>query len=756
MSAERGEQQGAIEARKWLLGGRVQGVGFRPFVYRTAQRHHMQGWVRNLAGQVEVLASGSAHDLTCFGTALLTEAPSFAEPRVVSIETIEPLGYVGFTILQSRAGAPGQLELPQDRAVCPDCLAELRDPTNRRYRYPFLSCTQCGPRYTLIRSLPYDRLNTTQLAFPLCPSCEAEYTDPLDRRFHAETTACPDCGPRIEFRAGITVCFAEAALQATLAALRGGRIVAVKGIGGYHLMCDAANVDAVARLRERKHRPDKPLAVMFPDEAAVARAATLDEAAAVALRDPACPIVLLPRRGDGTIAEAVAPGCRDIGVMLPYSPLHHLLLDDFGAPLVATSGNISGEPVLIDNAEVERRLSGIADAFLHHDRPIARPADDPVLRPIAGRLCPIRLGRGTAPLELSLPRALPRPVLALGGQGKNTVALGWDRRAVISPHLGDMDTPRSVALLRQVATELQELHGVRAQAIACDAHPGYSTTRLAREFGLPVIRVPHHRAHAAALTADAGVGPAHDAAEPWLVFTWDGAGFGEDRTIWGGEALLGRPGDWRRVATLRSFALPGGERAAREPWRSALAVTWEIGAHWAATGRDTNLLRHAWERGVNCPRTSSAGRLFDAAAALLGMVDTASHEAHAPMRLEAACTTRATPVTLPLERRDDGAWIADWAPLIEHLTTATSSVDERAAVFHVSLASCVRDQAVVVRNEHGAIRVGLTGGVFQNRVLTEYALDLLHDAGFTVHVPDCLPCNDAAISFGQLVEAACR
>lgn len=550
------------------------------------------------------------------------------------------------------------------------------------------------------------------------------------------------------------------ALQATLAALRAGGVVAVKGIGGYHLMCDATNADAVARLRERKHRPHKPLAVMFPDEAAITRATILGPAAADMLRGPACPILLLPWRGDTVIADAVAPGCRDIGVILPYSPLHHLLLAGFAAPLVATSGNISGEPVLTDNADAESRLSDIADAFLHHDRPIARPADDPVLCQIAGRLRPIRLGRGTAPLELALPQALQQPMLALGAQGKNTVALGWGRRAVVSPHLGDMDTPRAIALLRQIAGELQALHGVRAQSIVCDLHPTYSTTRLAREFGLPVVRVPHHRAHAAALAAE------HDGPEPWLVFTWDGAGFGEDGTIWGGEALLGRPGAWRCVASLRPFALPGGERAAREPWRSALAVCWEIGVPWTVTDRDTNVLRHAWERDVNCPRTSSAGRLFDAAAALLGLIETASHEAHAPMLLEAACTTRAAPLPLPIGRRDDGVWITDWAPLIGRLTQTApagmtvechaSPVAECADVFHATLAGCLRDQAMAVRNEHGPIRIGLTGGVFQNRVLTEHALDLMREAGFTVHLPERLPCNDAAISFGQLVEAACR
>jgi hydrogenase maturation protein HypF len=709
--------------------------------------------VRNLAGQVELVAAGAPDAITNFESALLHEAPPFAMPRLVSVGTAEPPDCPGFTILPSCGGLPGELQLPPDRAVCAECLAELHDPTDRRYRYPFLSCTQCGPRYTLIRSLPYDRLNTTQVEFPLCPQCASEYADPSNRRFHAETTACPACGPRLTFSWGARNCHGqhgEPSLQAALAALRSGHIVAVKGIGGYHLLCDAANSAAVACLRERKHRPHKPLAVMFPDEgdlATLRHAVDLDPVSIQLLRDPARPIVLLPRQVDTTIADAVAPGCDELGVILPYSPLHHLLLDEFAGPLVATSGNISGEPVLFDNHDATARLAGIADAFLHHDRPIARPADDAVFRPIAGRLRPLRLGRGIAPLELELPQPLNHPALALGGQGKNTVALGWGRRAVVSPHLGDMDSPRSLALLRQTAEELQALHGIRAQVITCDAHPAYATSRFARTLELPVLRVPHHRAHASALAAE------HDGDEPWLVFTWDGAGYGEDGSIWGGEALFGGPGRWRRVTSLRPFSLLGGERAAQEPWRSAAAVCWEAGIRWEPPCGDAPLLRHAWERGVNCPRSSSAGRLFDAAAALLGLVDVVTHEGQAPMLLEAACTGRAEPLPLPLSRRADSVWVSDWAPLMQRLCEPRPDC---AALFHATLAGVVRDQAIAVRDVNGPLRVGFTGGVFQNRVLAEHALDLLRAAGFGVHLPTLLPCNDAGISYGQLVEAAAR
>lgn len=741
------------QARKWLFGGRVQGVGFRPFVYRTAHRYRVEGWVRNLAGRVEVLAQGRPDRLLSFGDALLAEAPPLARPEKLADTPVQAQLVRGFEILDSRADELAHVKVPPDYFACEACLAELRDPRDRRHRYPFINCTQCGPRYTLIRRLPYDRVNTTMADFALCARCAAEYADPRDRRFHAEPVACPECGPQLAFRSGSAAPLrGEAALAACVAALADGKVVAVKGIGGYHLMCDAASRDAVAALRARKARPHKPLAVMFPldpDLAAVRSAAHLDPAHRAMLIDPVRPIVLLPRRAESTLAPEIAPGCGEVGAMLPYSPLHHLLLEEFGAPLVATSGNPSGEPVLTDNAEAEARLSRVADAFLHHDRPIARPADDPVYRVVLGKPRPMRLGRGNAPLEIDLPFFLPEPVLALGGHLKNTVALGWERRAVVSPHLGDMDAPRSLDLLQQVAGDLQALYGVKVEALVCDAHPGYATTRLAGRWDLPVTRVFHHHAHASAL--------AGEFARPgdWLVFTWDGAGFGEDGTLWGGEALLGRPGGWRRVASLRPFALPGGERASREPWRSALSLCWETGRTWNECPRDAALLRRAWERALNCPRTSSAGRLFDAAAALLGLVFESSFEGQAPMALEAACAGDAPAIALPLARRD-GLWVSDWEPLLPALQGSRTGVGERAAMFHASLAGALLDQARAVRAAHGVSRLGLTGGVFQNRNLCERVARDAEREGFAVFVPERIPCNDAGLSFGQLIEAGTR
>lgn len=737
-----------IDAQHWRLGGRVQGVGFRPFVYRIAQLCRVSGWVRNCAGEVEIVAEGETEALRRFGDALLREAPPLARPEILSTDKIAAAPFERFEIRDSQARQTNQIHLPPDYFTCDQCLAEIDDPGDRRYRYPFINCTQCGPRYTLIASLPYDRPNTSMAVFPLCPRCRAEYENPDDRRFHAEPIACPDCGPRVEFRRAGAALLGDEALHATVASLQAGGIVAVKGVGGYHLLCDAANDDAVDLLRARKRRPDKPFAVMFPltpDLAALRQAVAFDATHETLLRDPVRPIVLLAKKKSSVLAPSIAPGCEEIGAMLPYSPLHYLLLKEFGAPLVATSGNVSGEPVLTDADEAERRLATIADAFLHHDRPILRPADDPVYRVIAGTPMRLRMGRGNAPLEIDLPYALDRPVLALGGHLKNTIALGWERRAVVSPHLGDMDAPRSLALLQQVAADLQSLYGVAAERVVCDAHPNYATTRLARRWGLPVTPVFHHRAHAAALAGEL------DGGADWLIFAWDGAGYGEDGTIWGGEALLGRPGQWQRVASWRPFSLLGGERAAREPWRCAVALSWETGRSWREDD-STALLRRAWSRDINCPRTSSVGRLFDAAAAFTGLCDKASFEGQAPIALEAACAGDTDAIPLPL-LEEDSIWRSDWSPLLAPLSDPARSVGERASLFHASLAQALIDQARKIRDIHGIARLGLTGGVFQNRVLSEMVRRKAEGLGFSVASPKNLPCNDAGLSFGQLVEA---
>jgi hydrogenase maturation protein HypF len=745
----------AAEAQRWRIGGRVQGVGFRPFVYRLASLFEVVGWVRNTGGEVEIHGQGRAETLRAFGEALLTRAPPAARAQLLDVQVARAEPTKEFAILSSITGVDPQVRVPPDLFTCDDCVAELRDPGARRYRYPFINCTQCGPRYTLIRAMPYDRPNTTLDRFKLCCDCVGEYSDPLDRRFHAQPLACADCGPVLSWRDATTaICGNDLSLFAAVAALRSGQIIAMRSVGGYHLLCDARSERAVASLRERKGRPAKPLALMVPwrgrDGLDYARdLAEVSTLQAAALRDSVRPIVLLPKRASAAIAGSVAPGLSEFALMLPYSPLHHLLLDDFGDALIATSGNISGEPVLTERAEAEERLAGVADGFLHHDRPIARPADDPVVRIIARVARPLRLGRGTAPLELRMLLRVEAPTLAVGAYTKTTVALAWEDRVVVSPHIGDLSSPRGRKVFAQVAQDLQQLYGVRAERVVHDAHPDFHNTRWARASGLATKGVWHHHAHAAAVAGE------YPSDAPLLCFTWDGVGLGPDDTLWGGEALLGQPGAWQRVASFRPFRLPGGERAAREPWRSALGLCWENGETWPeGCGLGGPLLRKGFDAGINVFATTSVGRLFDAAAALLGVCTHASYEGEAPMRLEALCSETVDPVSLPLVRDALGIWRSDWGPLMPALRNARLEPAFGAAMFHATLAHALCEQAMAVRQQTHVERVGLCGGVFQNRILTEQAQAGLAKAGFEVLIPQRLPVNDAAISFGQIIEAA--
>ncbi|MDD2700824.1 MAG: carbamoyltransferase HypF [Sideroxydans sp.] len=735
------------EARRWLLTGRVQGVGFRPFVYLLAQRFDLKGWVQNQVGQVMIEAEGAASTLDDFSNALIAEAPSLSRPHIASVASILLRGFESFEIRDSASAGETHIHVPPDLYLCPDCQREMQSPQDRRYRYPFINCTQCGPRYTLIARMPYDRANTTMASFALCDACRDEYEDPSSRRFHAEPIACPQCGPQLEFVSGEERLQREDALSACIAALRRGEIVAVKGIGGYHLMCDAHNAATIARLRERKHRPHKALAVMFKDMAAVHAELQVDAESETALCDAARPIVLLPRKQASSLPDGIAPGLHEVGAMLPYSPLHHLLLAELDGPLVATSANLSGEPVLTEGAEVAARLGKVADAFLHHDRPIARPADDAVLRIIANAPRLIRPGRGIAPIEIELPFALAQPTLAVGGHMKNTIALGWDNRAVLTPHIGDLDAPRSIEVFEQVIADMQRLYGVQSAAIVCDAHPHYASSRWAEKQDLPVKTVWHHHAHAAALALE------HGADKTWLTVTWDGVGLGEDGTLWGGETLHGRIGDWHRVASLRTFRLPGGDKAAREPWRSAAGLCWEMGVDKSFPVDDITLLHTAWQRGINTPTTSAAGRLFDGAAHLLGLIDHASHEGQGGMLLEQIAAGEAEVIVMPLNEDAHGVLRIDWQPLIAVMMRNDVPVATRAMKFHRSLAHNIVMQAQHFHAQQAFDAVGLTGGVFQNKLLAELALQGLHQAGFDAYLPQQIPCNDGGIALGQLMEA---
>lgn len=751
------------QAMRYTLTGQVQGVGFRPFVYRLAIEHKISGWVENHIGRVVIHAEGITRNLDDFHQALIEQAPAPACPQLLEVQETEVGRFQQFSIRKSSATTPSPIHILTDLPLCESCQKEMNDPSNRRFHYPFINCTQCGPRYTLIRQLPYDRVNTTMAEFTLCADCQREYEAPTDRRFHAEPIACPACGPQLSYQqADNEIHDSEQALLACVKDLRQGRLVAVKGIGGYHLLCDARNDQAVQRLRDRKQRPHKPLAVMMDEtqlEAHV-QVSTLERQLLLSL---ARPIVLLKKglinkKSCSNLSKIIAPGLTEIGIFLPYSPLHVLLIQMFGGPLVATSANISGEPVLTQREDVTKRLNHVADTFLHHDRHIQRPADDPVYRVIHHKPRPLRLGRGNASLELTLPFRLKEPLLAVGGHMKNTVALAWDERIVISPHIGELDSLRSQRVFKQVIDDLQSLYQVKARQIVCDAHPGYSSSRWAQRSGLPVHCVFHHQAHAACLH---GEFPEY---ERWLVFCWDGVGLGNDQSLWGGEALLGNPGHWQRVVSFKSFHLPGGEKVGREPWRSAAALSWESNFDWQSEQPESALLHEAWQNKINCPSTSSVGRLFDAAAALTGLLTHSSYEAQGPMLLETLASQRqgqaqklSEGINLPLHQDGQGIWRTDWSPLLPMLTDSTIDISDRALCFHESLAQALLQQALMLReleshHHTSPFVVGLSGGVFQNCLLTERVINLLESNNFRCYMPERVPINDAGLCYGQVME----
>lgn len=753
--------QDAVQARQWVLDGRVQGVGFRPFVYRLATGCRLTGQVRNSGAQVIVEAQGTPDKLDRFEHALLSEAPGIARPHLAAVRSIA-VGVVpsGFKIQTSTIAPAESPQIALDMPICADCLAEMNAPGNRRFRYPFTHCDQCGPRFTIIECLPYDRARTSLKDFPLCSDCDREYHDPTDRRFHAQTIACPNCGPKLRWRhlAGETVSTNHDALSAAVSALSHGEILAVKGIGGYHLMVDATDDEAVARLRQRKHRPHKPFAVMFPWQGhdgltAIRQTAAVDIDEADLLASDERPVVILPLHKQHDISTFVAPGLNQVGALLPATPIHHLLLQALGRPLIATSANISGDPIVTDPDDAERQLSDIADAFLHHDRTIRHRADDSVYRSINGKVRPVRLGRGSTPLDIALPWPLAHPVLSVGAQQKNTISLAWGNRLVISPHVGDLSHFRTQQNFTNQIRSLSDLYDIEPEIVIHDLHGDYHATRWARDADQVRYPVGHHVAHASALSGEHG-----RLDEDILVFTWDGTGLGLDGTLWGGEALIGRPGHWTRLCSFEPFPLPGGEAAIQSPWRLAATLCWASGVDWQPehiTDVDMALLHTVWTRRLNCPSSSSVGRLFDVAAALLGLVDSISFEAQGPMLLEALlvrqpCTGHA--ITLAHRQDDQGIWRCAWHPLIRHLADSTLLPAQRAADFHATLVDVLCRQARLVRKLHPFRHIGLTGGVFQNRPLTEAAVAALSADGFEVLLHERIPCNDAGISFGQVME----
>jgi len=771
------------------IHGAVQGVGFRPFVYRVARELDLGGWVLNGTAGVVVEVEGDRPRLEQMRHRLAAERPAPAVVQSVAERWLAPLGEFEFHIVESEgADAKSAVVLP-DLAVCPDCVRELFDPADRRYRYPFVNCTHCGPRFSIVFDLPYDRPRTTMRGFAMCAECREEYENPLDRRFHAQPVACPRCGPQLAAAAadGAPLALGEAALGAAVAALERGAIVALKGIGGYQLLVDARDDDAVGRLRDRKRRPTKPLAVLAADVDAVRRVASLEPAEAALLTSPEAPIVLLRRHADSGLAAAIAPGNPNVGLLLPTSPLHHLLVRDAGFPLVATSGNLSDEPIAIDDGEALERLGGIADLFLTHDRPIVRHVDDGVAWISGGAPQVLRRARGVAPLPFVVAADGPT-VVATGGHQKVVAALALQRQVFLSQHIGDMESPEARHAFERVLLDFLRIYEARPEAIAHDLHPDYPTTAwasaaatasgglLARcgfEPGtLPLVAVQHHHAHLASTLAE------HARDEATLALTWDGTGYGADGTIWGGEALFGDAGSFVRRARFRPFALPGGEAAIRDPRRVALALLWELEGEAAAdrglsafdgwSAAERSGVAHLLRRDLRSPRCSSVGRLFDGVAALLGLAGRISFEGEAAMRLEACAATEAAAalpfelgvVTAPAglapgELAEPSLLEVDWRPAIAELLAEQArgtSASRLAARFHATLA----DLAAVLARRFDAGMVALTGGCFQNRRLTAEVAARLAAEGRTALVQRAVPPNDGGLALGQVAVARAR
>ena len=768
---------GDIVRRRLRVTGTVQGVGFRPFVYRLAVELGLSGSVSNDSLGVLVDAQGPADVLDRLEERLRTEAPPLAS--IASLES-EPLPLdgpasvartngTGFTIVDSRAEGAPAVAVSVDVATCDDCLAELADPADRRYRYPFVNCTNCGPRYTIIRSIPYDRAATTMAGFPMCDRCRAEYTDPSDRRFHAEPNACPVCGPRLALLApdGAELATADDALRRAVALLDEGRILAVKGLGGYHLAVDATAPLPVAELRRRKARDDKPFALMVPDLAAARRLCLLTPEAEAALASPRRPIVLAPRREPDDPANPIAPGLPELGLMLPYTPLHFLMMESLDRPLVMTSGNLSDEPIAADDADALVRLGPLVDAILTSNRPIHIRCDDAVVRarPSGKPTQMVRRSRGFAPEPLPLVRPTGAQVLAVGAELKNTVAVAKGATVVASHHIGDLEHLAAYRSFVQAVDHLCHLTGVTPDVVAHDLHPEYLSTKYAVDLDLPVIGVQHHHAHIASCLAE------HRRAGPVLGVAFDGLGMGTDGTIWGGEFLVADLAGFRRVGHLRTVALPGGNQAIREPWRMGLA--WAA----AALGREgaERYGRSADERWpvvldlverAGTLRTSSAGRLFDGVAALLGLRTRVTYEAQAAIELEAcAAASSSGPLAPapdgyePAVATSGGVVVLDPAPLVARVVADRdrgTPVPDIAAGFHAGLGQAVATVAAGLAGDNGLDTVALSGGVFQNARLTEVVEHELSALGLTVLVHRHVPPNDGGVSIGQAAIAALR
>jgi len=762
LAAKRAEMQ--TKTLRITINGVVQGVGFRPFVYRLAHRLSLAGSVANNGDGVHIDVAGPSATLDDFILALKNEAPPIARITRLDVRpALQPPTSPDFHILPSVQGLQPNTQIAPDIALCVDCLAEIFDPTNRRFGYPFTNCTNCGPRFSIVERIPYDRPNTSMRVFPLCEACTQEYHDPMDRRFHAQPNACPACGPRLSWHDGQGQPIAGDSLSLAAQALAAGRVVAIKGLGGFHLAVDAGSANAVATLRRRKHRAGKPLAIMVRDLATAARFCRVSPAEADLLNAPEHPIVLLGQKKSAPLAGEVAPGLGVLGVMLPYTPLHHLLLNQVQAPeaLVMTSGNRSDEPICTGNLEALDRLQGLADFFLLHDREIVTRVDDSVARIMAGKTRLLRRARGYAPVPIVL-RQPTADILACGAEMKNSFCLVRNQEAYISQHIGELTGPESYDFYRESIDHLQTVLEVAPTQAACDLHPDYLSTRYAHSRHIPCRSVQHHHAHTGAVLAE------HGLAGPVLSVVLDGAGYGSDGTIFGGEVYRADRFGFQRLGRLSHLLLPGGDRAAREPWRMGLALLYQaLGpAALVETNQPPGLLTidpakkqvlgQMMAKGLNCPQTSSCGRLFDAVSALLGLCLESQYEGQAAMLLEYQASLapphHGAPAYPPTLKEEPAGWIIDSAPLVAlllHDLAAGVATPVIAQSFHLWLAQSLQRLLEILRQQTGLAEVVLSGGCMQNKLLFETLAETLPQCGFTVFAGELVPMNDGGISLGQ-------
>lgn len=754
--------QTGLQGLEIFAGGLVQGVGFRPFIYRLAHETGVAGWVKNTPRGVQIRIEGSVQAVESFCRRLKTETPPLA--AISSLQTVccDPAGYISFEIRDSgQAGDKTALIMP-DAATCQDCVQEIFDPVNRRYLYPFTNCTNCGPRYSIIESLPYDRQNSSMKKFRMCETCRREYEDPLNRRFHAQPNACPECGPHLELWScrGELISDHNRALLEAVERIKAGEIAAVKGIGGFHLMADARNGEAISRLRKRKNRPEKPFALMYPSLEKVITDCRVNPVEKQLLQAYESPIVLLKRKLSDDLSPSIAGGSPYYGIMLPYSPLHHLLMRLLGFPIAATSGNYSDDPVCTDENEALAKLGRIADFLLVHNRPIIRRTDDSIVRVVLGRKLVLRRARGYAPLPVTIENSCGEAT-ACGGHQKNTVAAAKGKDIFLSPHLGDLSSRAACDSFRAAIENLHQTYNLRPGVMVCDQHPEYFSSKYAGKSGLPVIKVQHHYAHILSCMADNRV------EGPVLGVCWDGTGYGDDGTIWGGEFLTADKSGYRRAAHFRTFPLPGGEKAVTEPRRCALGLLHEMcgddryfpfgdAASAAFTAVELKNLRRMLKNGLNSPRTSSAGRLFDAAASIMNVRQRVSYEGQAGMELEYLAERVISSDSYSFKLKDGGNLkVIDWEPMFIELSGDLRNGVSRqliSARFHNTLIEIIYETALSINQK----KVVLSGGCFQNKYLLENSVRRLMQGGFEPYWHHNIPPNDGGIALGQIIAAGSK